>query len=282
MSEYYTYNEIITQAKKIKNNVEKEYKLGENPQWSYFICKAIITPKKNVTKFYIKPAPASSGDNFGRQIIKKDYMDMAKRLVKYCDTNKTLPNYITVNGKKMKVNDYVYMFARILVYYATNGQFPNYANVNSQAFTKPVVTTNDVYNYFVKVFGSFDNTIDGALKKIAGKGYGYYYDDVYSNKTAIDRMKAGKGVNCTDSCHVFYNIMQQLIALGKYKKVECLHIKCKGGDGHVRLRITAKDGSYFYRDPAAVLDSGVITKNWCSNGTLLSVNPSWFTQNLKR
>lgn len=282
MTDYYTYNEIVTRAKNIKKNVEKEYKLGENSQWAYFIARAILKPGTNISKWYIKPAPAPTGDNLSRQIIKKDYLDMASRFVKYCDTNKVMPNYITVNNKQMKVNDYVYMFARILVYYATNNQLPNYANVNSKAFTKPIETTNEVYNYFIKVFGSFDNTIDGALKKIASKGYGYYYDDVYSNKVAIDRMKAGKGVNCTDSCHVFYNIMQQLIKLGKYKKVECLHVKCKGGDGHVRLRITAKDGSVFYRDPAAVLDSGVITKNWCLNGTLLSVNPNWFMQNLKR
>ena len=282
MSDYYTYSEIVQHANSIKKGVAKEYKLVENPQWVYWICHAILTPKKNIPKFKVNPAPKQSGDNLSRQIIEKDYKDMASRLVKFVDTNKTLPNYIIINGKKMKMQDYVYMFSRILVYYFNNGTYPRYAEVNSKAFTKPTETVNEVYDYFVKVFGKFDNTIDGALKKIAGKGYGYYYDDKYSNKEAIDRMKTGKGVNCTDSCDVFYNIMLQLIELGKYKKVECLHIKCRGGDGHVRLRITLKDGSYIYRDPAAVLDSGVITKNWCSNGTLLAVNPSWFMNNLKR
>lgn len=282
MSNAYSYNETVKIAKSIKANVEKSYKLGENPQWAYFIARQILKPKVDVKKWYIKPAPSPSGDNVSRQIIKKDYLDMASRLVKYCDNNKTMPNYISVGDKKVKVNDYVYMFARILVYYDTYKALPNYANVNSKAFTKPVETKNDVYNYFVKVFGSFDNTIDGALRKIAGRKYGYYYDDKFSNKESIDRIKAGKGINCTDSCHVFYNIMLQLIELGKYKKVECLHIKCRGGDGHVRLRITLKDGSYIYRDPAAVLNGNGITANWCSNGTLLSVNPTWFMQNIRR
>ena len=174
------------------------------------------------------------------------------------------------------------MFARVLVYYDNNGQMANYVTVNSKAFTKPSETGNSVYDYFVKVFGKFDNTIDGALSKIAGKGYAYYYDDSFNNQTSIDRMKAGKGVNCTDSCQVFYNIMLQLIKLGKYKKVECLHVKCRGGDGHVRLRITLNDGTKIYRDPAAVLDSGVITKNWCSDGTILGIDSSWFMQNLNR
>ena len=282
MSDYYTYSEIVQRANNIKKGVEKEYKLVENPQWVYWICHAILTPHKNIPKFKVNPAPSQSGDNLSRQIIEKDYKDMATRLIKFVDTNKLLPNYIIVNGKKMKMQDYVYMFSRILVYYFNHDVYPAYAEVNSKAFSKPTETVNEVYKHFVDVFGSFDNTIDGALKKIAGKGYGYYYDDKYSNKEAINRMKTGKGVNCTDSCHVFYNIMLQLIEYGKYKKVECLHIKCQGGDGHVRLRITLKDGNYIYRDPAAVLDSGNITKNWCMNGTLLAVNPAWFMNNLKR
>ena len=136
MVDYYTYNEIVTRAKNIKKSVEKEYKLGENPQWGYFISKAIVTPKKNITKFKINAAPESSGDKLDTQIIYKDYIDMAKRFIKYVETNKTLPNYITSNGKKVKVNDYVYMFARILVYYAENSAYPAYAVVKSDSFTK--------------------------------------------------------------------------------------------------------------------------------------------------
>ena len=48
------------------------------------------------------------------------------------------------------------------------------------------------------------------------------------------------------------------------------------------VKITKKDGTVFYRDPAAVLDSGVISKVWCSNGTVLAINPNWWLQNLYR
>ena len=280
MSNYYSYDEIVKRANLIKSNVEKQYKLGENPQWSYWIAGAILKPHTNIPKFKVLPAQASTGDNISRQIVKKDYKDMATRLVKYVDTYKKLPNYITSNGLKVKVNDYVYMFSRILVYYDKNSTYPNYAEVNSKAFTKPTETHNSVYTYFTKVFGNI-TCIDDALGKISGRGYGYYYDDKYSNKEAIDRMKNKKGINCTDSCHVFYNLGLDFIQQGKYKKVECLHVKCKGGDGHVRLRFTKPDGSTFYRDPACTLKSGG-TCNWCMNGTLLAVNPSWFMQNLNR
>jgi hypothetical protein len=282
MADYYNFEDTVKVARNIKQNVEKKQKLGENTQWSYFIAKQIVAPRKNVNKWYIKPATKSQGDYFSRQILKKDYVDMANRLIKYCDKNKQLPNFISVGSNKMKVEDYTYMFARVLVYYADHkNAYPNYAEANSKAFTKPSESTNDVYNYFVKVFGSFGDTIDGALSKISRRGYGYYYDDVYSNKQSIDRMKAGKGVNCTDSCQVFYNIMLALIKKGKYKKVECLHIKCSGGDGHVRLRITFNDVTKIYRDPACTLNSGG-TCNWCMNGTLLGIDPYWFKQNLNR
>ena len=277
-----TYKKIVSKANSIKKNVEKNYKLGENGVWAYYIAKAILSPAKDITIISVNSAPKQSGDYVSRQANKSQYVDMAKRLVKYVEKNNQLPNYITLENKKIKVNDYVYMFARVLVYYNSHGQYPYYANINSKAFTKPSESQNAVYSYFVKVFGSFGDTIDGALKKIQSKGYGYYYDDVYSNSQSIDRIKAGKGVNCTDSCQVFYNIVLELIKKGKYKKVECLHIKCQGGDGHVRLRITDKNGNYFYRDPAAVLDGEGITSNWCSNGSLLAVNPSWFMQNLNR
>ena len=280
MSDKYTYEETVKVARNIKNNVEKNYKLGENAQWGYFIAKQIIK-KGDVPKWYIKPANKSQGDNISRQIIKKDYVDIANRFIKYCDANKQMPNYISYGSLKLKVNDYVYMFARILVYLADKKAYPNYVTVNSKAFTKPSETTNEVYEYFKDVFGSFGDTIDGALAKVSKKGYGYYYDDKYSNKESIRRMKNGQGVNCTDSCHVFYNIMKELIRKGKYKKVECLHIKCQGGDGHVRLRITLKDGTKIYRDPACTLSSGG-TCNWCMNGRLLSVDPSWFMSNLNR
>ena len=278
----YEWTSIVKQANTCKKNVETEYRLGMNSKWSYYFAKAIMTVNSPVKKINFEEASNPIGNRISTQIYKKDYFDICKRLIKYVETNKKMPNYIIYGDYKILPRLATYMMARILVYYNKNGAFPKYANINSKAFNPPTETTNEVYTYFKKIFGDFGDTIDEALSKIAGNGYGYYYDDVYSNKTSIDRMANGYGVNCTDSCQVFYNIMQALIEKGKYRKVECLHIGCSGGDGHVRLRITLNDGDYIYRDPAAVLSSGSITYNWCSNGTLWAVDPSWFMDNLKR
>ena len=277
----YTYNEILAKAKACQTNVKKEYKNGMSSQWCYYFSKAILSPQKDISTLNIADANNPNGTYISTQILKNDYLDMCKRLTKYVEIYKKLPNYITYKAYKVTPTLFTEITSRILIYLNTNGKLPGYANANSKVYTKPVETKNEVYNYFVKVFGKID-TIDGALAKIAGKSYGYYYDDKYSNRESIDRMKNGQGVNCTDSCHVFYNIVLALIKKGKYRKVECLHIKCRGGDGHVRLRITQNDGNYLYRDPAAVLDSGSLTYNWCMNGTLIAVNPSWFMNNLNR
>ena len=254
----YTYKQVLGVAKACQANIKKEYKLGVTSKWSYFFAKAILQPNKVYNQFNYPASQQPHGDYLSRQISISDCLDCCKRLVKYVETNKRMPNYIAWKNFKISPALFTEVLSRVLIYLDTHKTLPKYANINSKAFTEETETVNEVYSYFVKVFGTFDNTIDGALRKIAGKGYGYYYDDVYSNKESINRMKTGQGVNCTDSCQVFYNILSELIKKGKYKKVECLHVKCSGGDGHVRLRITLNDGSYIYRDPAAVLDTQLV------------------------
>ena len=274
----YSYETIVDKANKIKTNVEKDYKIGESTGWTYYICKEVIQRTKTVPKISFSGAGQSQGNDLSRQITQEHYLDMAKRLVKFVENNHKLPNYVSYGKYKVRVSDYTYMFARILAYYDNKKKLPAYVNVNSKAFTKPSESTNDVYDYFVQLFGKI-SCIDDALEKIAGRGYGYYYDDVYSNKQSIDRIKQGLGINCTDATQMMKNVAD---GTGKYKSVDCVHVKCSGGDGHVFLRITAKDNSVFYRDPAAVLDSGSVTHIWCLNGTVLAINPSWWVANLHR
>ena len=165
MSNYvYTYKTILAKAKDIKKGVEKEYKLVASTP-VYYIVKAILNHKKEVTKIEVKLAKSNDGDYFSRQIYKSTYLDMAERLIRYVEQHNQLPNYITDNkGKKMKVSDYVYMFSRILIYYDKNNKLPAYANVNSKAFTKPTETGNVVYDYVTKKTGRKFKTIDEVLK----------------------------------------------------------------------------------------------------------------------
>ena len=279
-----TWKEIKWKAIHCKQNVLSTYKLGISPVWAYYFAKVILTPYKDIPrKSTLKTAPKPTGDYISRTISKADYVQLAKNLISFCEKKNRLPNYLTFNGKRIRCRLYTYMFAQALAYFNEHKKLPNSINVNYKAFYPPKEPENEVYAYFKKVFGDFGDTIDGALEKIDGNGYAGYYDDVYSNKTSIDRMHDGDGINCTDSCHVFYNIMLELIKKGKYKKVECLHVGCSSGTGHVRLRITLLSDDRILRDPASVLAGNGVTSNWCtSNFELWGIDPDWFMENLNR
>ena len=136
--------------------------------------------------------------------------------------------------------------------------------------------SEEIFDYFTSKFGR-PSSIDDALRKIQAKDYAFYYDDSYSNKTTIDRIKAGKGVNCTD-------VHQMLWHIGKVLgyEVRAVHVWCNVSNvGHVRLDFNRGDG-WFSRDGASVLDGECVTCIWCSNGTVLAYNPSWFLSNVNR
>ena len=141
------YAKILERARTNKKSVEKNKKLGVTPRWSYYFAKVIVSPKKDVTR---NPnmsttkgnAAKPSGDSFNKvKIYKADYIDAAKRLIKYVDKNKKLPNYITWKGKKIRVRDYAYNFSKIVVYYADHKAYPNYNTIDTSVWKKTTTTT---------------------------------------------------------------------------------------------------------------------------------------------
>lgn len=183
--------------------------------------------------------------------------DMEDRVQKYINAHKEYPNYVTYDDSKIMKEEYKYIWA----------------------FNKsklPTTTGDKIVDKFIKTFGKF-KTFDDALRLVNNKGYSYYYDDVYTNSTSIDRIKARKGINCTDSCELFWHIAKYLNF-----KVDVLHVQCQSG-GHVRLKLT-KNGKTYYRDPASVLSNNgkPINNNWCANAPLIAVNPKWFMNGVNR
>lgn len=186
-----------------------------------------------------------------------------------------MPNYVSgSNGVKYYLDTVVSMSNRVSAWEVLNGKSPNFVYLKAKNTTSTTLdsTLQKVYN----AFGTFDS-IDGFLGKIKGRGYAYYYNSHYNTNETISRIKNKKGVNCTDVTQLMYRIAT---ALG-YKDVQIIQVKCKGGDGHVRIRMRdKKTGQFFYRDGASVLNGSAITSNWCSNGRLLAYNPSWIFSDL--
>ena len=283
-----TIKEINKIAETVKNNVEKKQKLPvisgySFAEYGYILAKSVVYPGKDITKIKVNPAPAPTGNGISRSIDKSDYIKLAKNFVNFIEQKKQLPNFSYFLTYKIIPKLLIYCFAKIIVYYKEHKALPNYCNFNSKIFltNQKTVSNDDVFNYFVKIFGNV-KTIDDAFNKIKERGYSYYYDDIYNNKNSIDRIKANRGVNCTDSCQVFWHIGK---ALGY--EVRCVHVKCQGGDGHVRLQFKHKtntNNKWINRDPAAILSKNgqPLTYIWCANGTQLAINPNWFLENVNR
>ena len=157
----------------------------------------------------------------------------------------------------------------------------NKITIKEQPKPQPKSYSQQILEAFEAKFGSV-STIDGALAKVCDWGYAYYYDDRYSNLESINRIYRGLGINCTDACHLFWHIAK---ALGY--EVRCIHVGCRGGDGHVRLQFrhpSRTGGAWINRDPAAVLSANGqgVTYCWCLDGTTWAIDPSWFLENLYR
>lgn len=304
MAKKITSANIKKMASTIKSSVEQNYKLPtkitydnvsfNQCEMAYIMSYAINHLNKDIKiSTTMTNAPKPTGDKIVEQIKPADYKDQAKRIVNYITEKKQAPNYVTTKTSKKKVDIRlaIYSLAKIVLWYYQKGKLPLECLYQYTVFykEKPVTkveTPEEVLAYFEKVFNVTIKYMDDALEIMNNRGYAYYYDDAYSNKESIDRIKAKKGINCTDSLHVFINIVKALIKkYNRYKSVDCLHVLCSGGDGHVRARVKLSSGSYAYRDPACTLsinDNGAYC-NWCtSNFTLLAVNPSWFIKDLNK
>lgn len=274
----YTYNQIIKVAENCQNNIKKENKIGITSKWSYFFAKAILQPNRTHNKFNYPASKNPNGDYLSRQITKTDYLDCCKRLVKFVETRKYMPNYISWRNFKLDPVLFTEVLSRIILYYDNNKQLPHYANVNSKVFKEEIETDNAVYNYFVKKTGKKPKTVDETLTYISNNFvYEGYNDDKYSNKEVIDKKKG----NCVD-------LLQFLTNMAKAEGYEtrCIHVKCRqSGTGHVFGQFKHKihtENTWITRDPAAVAGGNNIRKIWCENGIKLATDPKWFLANLNR
>ena len=191
-----------------------------------------------------------------------------------------LPAYVTCSDGKTKLylDTYVDMANRVSAYEVLNHRSPNIVYIKKE---NKISTSTPTLDKFESKFGKCEY-IDDALAKIQSRGYGYYYNSQYNTDTTINRIYNRQGVNCTDSAQLFYRLAYDMNnKYGRKYEVQFVHVKCKGGDGHVRLRLKSNGSDWFYRDPASVLDGNSIESNWCSPPAyVIAYNPSWIFSDL--
>ena len=280
----HTYKEISKVAETCYNNTKKEYRNGINSKWSYYIAKAILT-HTDVKKIGVHDAPNPYKDgHISRTIKKNDYIQLIKDYVQFVETKGRLPNFVLINGIKVRLKLWTAFVSYILYKYNKNDKLPSYQNINSKIYIKPTETGNVVYDYFTKKTHKKPKTIDEVLTYMQGKGYGGYYDDKLSNKQVIDGLintDDDLDANCVDSLQM---LMNMATAMGYESK--CIHVQCRtSGTGHVFGKFRHPiytENTWIIRDPASVLTGNDIRSVWCSDGYILAENPDWFLENLNR
>lgn len=274
------------------NNIPASIKVDENKytygQLNYLLLDYILNNNTKIKNNSISNAPAPTNEKLSTTLTKKEYLNILKTTYNFIKKNKRNPNYIIIKNKKISPLVMLDVLSRIADFQLENKRLPNTVKVDTNIIKKntasPIQSNDSVFNYFVKVFGAV-STIDEALTKIKGRGYGHYFNDYLSNKQVIDNLKgSGKQKpNCVDVMQMLYHIGK---ALGY--DVQIVHVKCRSsGEGHVFGKFRHSEhtgGSWIVRDGACVVsDNGKsVSCVWCGDGVVQAVNPSWFMVDVNR
>lgn len=128
-------------------------------QFSYLMSKAIYNINAGSSQYIALPSSMdkcdSSDSTINAKVYKAQYLDLAKRVVSFEETNKHPPVYAKVyNGSGALLGNarfevYTYAFAKILDFYKTNKYLPSYCTFQSSVFSSSVVPSevSDKINY---------------------------------------------------------------------------------------------------------------------------------------
>jgi len=283
-------------CKDIKYYVEKNYDLPtyleyDNTKYyqiemAYALAYGLFHLKQDITIPNFNKWSNLKGEKIHTNVYLNEIQEQCKRVYNHIFNKGEAPSSVLVKADKnylVSTKLWIYCIAKTIVYYDTNLQMPNYTHYNSDAFIRPDPVksySEKIFDLFCKYFGK-PTSIDDALRRIRNCGYGFYYDDRYSNEETIIRLAKGLGVNCTDVAQMMWHIGK---VLGY--DVRAVHVWCTVSNvGHVRLDFKHPqntDGQWVHRDAAAVIDGECVECIWCSGGELLSYDPNWFVSNLFR
>jgi len=137
---------IISAANSVRKHTIKNKKLPDSvrisgydfsmSEFSYLLSKTIDNRNKksnsNVTvKYNIKNPNKPSGTNIKSKIPSKNYVDYAKRNIRFIDNNNQVPNFITVSKtSRMQYQTTILMFSTVLSHVHSKKKLPSNVDIN--------------------------------------------------------------------------------------------------------------------------------------------------------
>ena len=117
------WKDIVTNAEKVKNNVEKNNKIPSIKGYNtatlcYIFAEAVKKPGKDVTDKKITNCPSCTGTSITKNLTRNEYVKLATNTNKYIlSHNNTAPNYTTYQSYKVSIRLQTYCYAKIIVWY---------------------------------------------------------------------------------------------------------------------------------------------------------------------
>ncbi|MGL6299215.1 MAG: hypothetical protein ACRC1M_08635 [Methanobacteriaceae archaeon] len=190
--------------------------------------------------------------------VSKDiFKSMINQVTKNPSTSRVYINTTGYLRKYVNLTQYKVMKKRYDDFIVSDKVEPNLVYINKP--NQLVPTTNYLAKFSDAVGRSVKNWEDVCIG-IKNRVYKYYYDDIYAQENALNRLKNRTGLNCTDICQLIYQALKDLGYEVRYR-----HIMCSTG-GHIQLEFRGKDaGSNWIKiDPSNSLDNGSSCKTlWC-------------------
>ena len=213
------------------------------------------------------------------------FLDMNTRYINYVKKVGTKPSKIYISLAKPV--DYV----DASTFENMQFRYDNYVKINNKRpsilyFLSPEKRTSTVteeVQEVKRVVGTIQGRLEAVLgqfnsftefyNKAKGRGYKYYYNDVYTLETEIVRFINKQGLNCSDAAQLFGALAKEMGYEWRY-----VHVQCSSG-GHIRAQIRGKEFSDWSRvDPAACISVGSqysLGNVWCDYDNAYVTTASW-------
>ncbi len=192
----FSLSEIEAAATNVKNYVNSHDALPSTvtvankklsiSQFSYLMTKAVYNINAGNTNYITLPTgmsnPNSNGDSMDTTVYKAQYVDLAKRVISFAESNKVPPVYAKVyssSGKSLgnaEFDLYTYSFAKILDFHKSHKNLPNYCTFESSVFkgiTVPPINISSKIPYNSNQFKAGlneKNTETNLTKYLVGTG----------------------------------------------------------------------------------------------------------------
>ncbi|HML04673.1 MAG TPA: pseudomurein-binding repeat-containing protein [Methanobacterium sp.] len=288
--------EIEDAANRVKTYIETNHRLPnyvtisskqiQMPEFLNLLINALLNinngNNNSVIDKTFQSSSSSSENVTSGNIYKDEYINLAKSIKAYMDSNNGTPNYVSSSLGNIGYESLVYMYSRIDNYIGQNGTLPNYASITPwTTVTSNTTTTSTIPAELQQYLAATANcqVTNSAIQSLAASlassktstydkavaifnwvrdniGYSFYYNTKYG---AVGTLNAKTG-NCVDTAHLVVALER---AAGIPARYEHVYAKFSSGSwyGHVIAQVWV-NGVWYNADATSSRNTFGVVNNW--------------------